>query len=71
MVHAASYPNGSKEVCMKAFKWVLCLLLILAVASVAFAQKKTTLVYLSKWSEGEVTQKSSTAPSRPGSGPPR
>ncbi|OHD27648.1 MAG: hypothetical protein A2064_09270 [Spirochaetes bacterium GWB1_66_5] len=42
---------------MKAFKWVLCLLLILAVASVAFAQKKTTLVYLSKWSEGEVTQK--------------
>lgn len=40
-----------------AFKWVLCLLLVLAVASAAFAQKKAKLFYLSKWSEGEVTQK--------------
>jgi ABC-type glycerol-3-phosphate transport system substrate-binding protein len=40
-----------------AFKWALCLLLILAVGAMAFAQKKTTLVYLSKWNADEVTAK--------------
>ena len=41
----------------KTFKWGMCLLLILAVGTMAFAQKKTTLVYLSKWSPEEVTAK--------------
>jgi raffinose/stachyose/melibiose transport system substrate-binding protein len=40
-----------------ALKWVLCLLLILAAGTAAFAQKKTTLVYLSKWNQDEVTAK--------------
>jgi raffinose/stachyose/melibiose transport system substrate-binding protein len=40
-----------------ALKWTLCLLLALAVGTMAFAQKKTTLVYLSKWNQDEVTAK--------------
>jgi ABC-type glycerol-3-phosphate transport system substrate-binding protein len=40
----------------KSLKWSLCLLLILAVGTAAFAQKKTTLVFLSKWNVGELTQ---------------